>query len=78
MNLYDIIAEILKVPKEKLSRETCKESIEEWTSLRHMMLISSIEKKYNIRFSIGEIKRINSVGDFADILLKKGIIDAAI
>lgn len=76
MKLIDIAADVLKVSVEDLNRDSCSKNVEEWTSLRHMMLISSIEQMYHIRFSIVEMKKLRTLGDFESILLKKGINDA--
>lgn len=50
-----------------------KEDITRWDSLVHINLVTEIEKKYNIRFSIEEILQIDSIKDILNLLKQNGI-----
>lgn len=69
--LQEIFREIFDDEDLVLSRETTSDDIEDWDSLTHMQLIVEIEKKYNIKFTIAEIKKAADVGEFIEIIKGK-------
>lgn len=69
--LQIIFREIFDDEEIVLSKETKAEDIDDWDSLTHMQLIVEIEKKYNIRFTTGEIKKAANVGEFIEIIESK-------
>lgn len=73
MKLIQIIADVLKVPAEGLNKDSSINNVENWTSMKQMMIISSIEKEYHIRFSIKEVKKLHTIGDFEEMICQKGV-----
>lgn len=69
--LEQIFREIFDDPELKISLETTAEDIEDWDSLTHMQLILKIEKEFNIKFTISEIKQASNVGEFIEIIKEK-------
>jgi acyl carrier protein len=55
----------------RLSPETTANEVQGWDSLRHVFLISEIEKKFKIKFSFKEISSFNSVADIVRIINSK-------
>tara|TARA_Y100000741_G_C18253673_1_gene558147 strand:+ start:1164 stop:1406 length:243 start_codon:yes stop_codon:yes gene_type:complete len=47
--------------------------IEEWDSLANMNLLMEIESVYNIRFSIDEMTKLNSIADIIKTVSEKVI-----
>ena len=45
--------------------------IDEWDSLNHINLVSSIEKDVGIRFSLGELESLKDVGAMVDLIMDK-------
>jgi acyl carrier protein len=45
--------------------------VEDWDSLAHINLVTSIEKQYRIRFALGELKELKNVGDMMDLIRTK-------
>ena len=43
--------------------ETTANDIEDWDSLEHINLIVSVEKKFGVKFNIGEVHSMQKVGD---------------
>jgi len=57
-----------------LTRETTADDIEEWDSLSHITIIVAIEKEFNVKFNLSDIKPLRNIGEFEDlIVLKTGI-----
>ena len=47
--------------------------IEDWDSLEHINLIVAIEKRFKIRFTMGEVTSLKNVGEMADIIMQRGV-----
>ena len=54
-----------------ISEATTPNDIEQWDSMNHVVLISSIEKEFSVTFDIMEIIGITRFGDFIDLVEKK-------
>ena len=54
-----------------ITSSTTADDIEDWDSLTHMMLISAVEKKFSVKFPLGELPLLQNVGDMADSIEKK-------
>jgi acyl carrier protein len=70
-DLQPVFADILDVPDLHLSRETKAPDVEGWDSLAHINLVTAIEKRYKIKFALGELQDLKNVGDMADLVVKK-------
>ena len=66
-----IIRDVLELPKLNVTPETSANDVDEWDSMTHLELISSIEKKYSIRFALGELQALKNVGDMVGLIQKK-------
>jgi acyl carrier protein len=69
--LQPIFRDVLDQPDLVLTRASNSDNVEDWDSLGHINLVSAIEKKFNIRFALGELKDLNDVGDMIDLMLAK-------
>lgn len=45
--------------------------IEDWDSLTHISLISSIEDEFKVKFSMKDVLQTKNVGELVDIILKQ-------
>lgn len=66
-----IIRDVLELPKLNVTAETSANDVDEWDSMTHLELISAIEKKYSIRFALGELQALKNVGDMVQLIQKK-------
>jgi len=55
----------------ELKNDSSFEDVPGWDSVAHMNLITVIEEEFNVKFSIGDIMSMNSVGAIRDVLAKK-------
>lgn len=53
-----------------ITEETASTDIEQWDSMKHVVLISTIEKEFNVSFDIMEVIGITKFGDFIDLIEK--------
>jgi acyl carrier protein len=70
-NVAQIIREVLELPKLDVTPATSANDVDEWDSMTHLELISAIEKKYSIRFALGELQALKNVGDMVQLIEKK-------
>lgn len=56
-----------------ITEETASTDIEQWDSMNHVILISTIEKELKVSFDIMEVIGITKLGDFIDLIQKKQI-----
>ena len=52
--------------------KTTANDIEDWDSLEHITLISAVEKKFKMKFKMGEISSMKNVGEMASIVAPRG------
>ena len=60
-DLFKIIAKVFGLMDNSINMSTSQENLENWDSLNHILLIVEVEKKFNIKFKVGEISELNSV-----------------
>jgi len=46
--------------------------VPEWDSLMHISLVVAVEKAFAVRFRVGEVEQTRNVGEFADLIIKRG------
>ena len=51
--------------------ETTADDIEEWDSLEHINLVVAVEKKFGVKFTMGEVTGMKNVGEMVDIILER-------
>ena len=47
------------------------DDVEDWDSLSHLRLITTVQKSFGIKFSAAEIGRLSNVGDLARLIEAK-------
>jgi len=74
--MTDVFRDVLDNETVALTRETTANDIEEWDSLSHITIIVAIEKEFNIRFNLADLKPLRNIGEFEDLIaLKTGSKD---
>lgn len=68
-----ILAEMLKIDPEKITKETNASDVENWDSLAQLMIVQKMEAEFSVTLEIKEILGIKNVGDIYRILEKRGI-----
>ncbi len=51
-----------------IGEETTADDIEDWDSLEHINLITSIEKHFKIKFTMSEVTHFKNVGSMIDTI----------
>lgn len=69
--LIEIIASIVNLEPSSLSQDTGPSNCDEWDSLAHINIITGIEERYEISFSMDEIIEINSINYLNQLVEQK-------
>lgn len=55
----------------RVNDTTTADDIEDWDSLEHINLVVAVEKKFGIKFNMGEVNSFKNVGEMVDIIMKR-------
>lgn len=66
-----VIADVLGVEMGALTDDLAPGDIPEWDSLRHMMLITALEKAYAIKFRREELVDVEDLADLVALVEEK-------
>ncbi len=69
--LQSIFRDVLDQPDLILTRESNASNVDDWDSLAHINLVTSIERHYKIRFALGELQELRDIGDMIDLIKVK-------
>ena len=53
-----------------ITPETCADDIEDWDSLEQINLLTAMEKKFNIKFKLSDVRGLKDVGDLLDLVAR--------
>jgi acyl carrier protein len=66
-----IFRDVFDQPDLVITRESNASTVEDWDSLAHVNLITAIERRYKVKFALGELQDLKNAGDLLDLLSKK-------
>ncbi|HEV7231963.1 MAG TPA: acyl carrier protein [Bacteroidia bacterium] len=72
--LYKAFAEALNIDPEKVNDELRFQSIPEWDSISHMVLISVLEETFGISMETDDVIDLSSVSKAREILTKYKVV----
>jgi len=71
--LKSVLSNVLNIKADTITDETSPDNVDLWDSLVGLMLVTELEGRFNIKFSMDEVVAIKNVGDIKEILMKHGI-----
>jgi acyl carrier protein len=71
--LYQSFANALNISIDQIMDELAYQSIAEWDSISHMILISQLEDDFNVSIDTDDVIDMSSVAKAQEILTKLGI-----
>jgi acyl carrier protein len=73
-NLKSVFQKVFEENDITITREMTAQDIENWDSLRHIQLISEVERAFGIKFKLREVLSMKNVGDLIDLIhAKQGV-----
>ena len=72
--LKSIFAVVLNIPQERVTAELSPENAPSWDSLNAIILITEIEKAFEVRFTFDEAMSVKNFGDVITLVGSKGVV----
>lgn len=69
--LNQVFRDVFDDDEIQVDDNTTSGDIEDWDSLEHINLIVAVEKKFGMKFNMGEVTTMKNVGEMADIILQR-------
>ena len=69
--LQPIFEDVLDQPGLVVTRDSNAQNVEDWDSLAHVNIVTAVERKFKIKFALGELQDLKNVGDMVDLVEKK-------
>lgn len=76
--LKTILSKVLEIDEKVINDATSPTNTETWDSFNGLMLVSELEKNYNVQFTMDEVTVVKCVGDIKKALRKHNIKDEEI
>ena len=66
-----LLAEVLDLPTENIPDNASPDDLEAWDSLKHMLLVMSLEQEFEIKFSDDELTDLLTVDLITEIISER-------
>ncbi len=66
-----ILIAVLKHEDFEMKEELSAADVDGWDSLSHMIIITEIEKEFNVRFKLKELNKLNNLHSLIDLIESK-------
>jgi acyl carrier protein len=70
-NLNEVFQDVFDDDSITVNDETTAADIEDWDSFEHINLVIAVEKRFRIKFTVGEANEMKNVGEMVDIILER-------
>ncbi|MBL8012532.1 MAG: acyl carrier protein [Candidatus Omnitrophica bacterium] len=67
----NVFRDIFSNPALSITPSTTAKDIEGWDSFTHITLILAMEREFKVKFGLGELQSLTSVGDLLTLIEKK-------
>jgi acyl carrier protein len=68
--LQPIFREALDNPSLTVTRSSSGQNTPNWDSLAHIGIIEMVERRFKVRFGLGEVQDLKTVGDLVDLTIR--------
>ena len=65
-DFIDLFVEELEIENTEVTPDTEFDSLEEWDSMNHMVVIGLVSEKFNLTITAKDLKAFTTVGDLID------------
>ena len=69
--LNEVFRDVFEDDDITVDDSTTSADVDGWDSLEHINLINAVEQEFDIKFNMGQIVSMKSVGEMADIIISK-------
>lgn len=71
IKLTEVFREVFDLDDVVITPDTVADDIEEWDSLEHISLISTVERTFKMKFKMKEVSTMKNVGEMIDIIAER-------
>ena len=71
--LNSILSRVLEINEYSINDETSPENVDKWDSFNGLVLVSELEKEFNVKFTMEEVISVKCVRDIKEALKKHGV-----
>ncbi len=71
--LRETAADVFDLAPEAVPDDAAAGTLEAWTSLRHLQLMTAVESEFGIRLSTEEMLSLQSLSQLAECLMRRGV-----
>jgi len=68
MTVEQIIGNVFNIEPEKLDDSSSRDTVEEWDSMGHLIIILELEKQFHVSIAIADVMEMVSVGKIKAVL----------
>lgn len=69
----EILAKVLGIEMSKINDQTGPANTAEWDSFNGLILVTELEKNFNVKFTLDEVVAVKNVADIKTALKKHGV-----
>lgn len=69
--LQPIFEEVLDEPDLKVTLESNAMNTPNWDSLAHIDIVEMVERRFSVKFALGELQTLKNVGDLVNLIVQK-------
>lgn len=69
--LNEVFRDVFDDESLSVNDQTTSDDIEDWDSLEHINLVVSVERKFAIKFNMGEVNKFKNVGEMVNAILAR-------
>lgn len=66
--IQEVFKEVFDVAPEEVTLTSHRDDFDEWDSMRQLELISALEKKFKVKFTMDEMIKIDSVQEIVKLI----------
>lgn len=71
--LNKILSKVLEIDESKITDETSPKTTQSWDSFNALLLVSELEKEFNVKFTMEEVTAVKCVRDIKEALHKHNV-----
>jgi len=71
--LRELLGKVLGIDPDTITDDMSPESVESWDSFNGLMIVTELEKYFNISFTVDEVINVKNVGDIERTLKARGL-----
>ena len=67
--LNEVFRDVFDDETIEVNENTNSDDIEDWDSLEHINLVSAVEREFNIKFTMAQVRGMKNVGEMVEVIM---------